>query len=184
MKSSHIGESGEARMVDVGGKAPTARRALASGTIRIGKAGMEALSATMHTKGRVPALSSTHDVHGESGPLEDKAAGKGDVLGIARLAGIMAAKRVHELIPLCHQIPLDCAKVDFEVDWTHGIVTARSETRAFWRTGVEMEALSAVSAALLTIYDMLKSVDKGMEIGGIVLVEKDGGKSGPYRRGV
>lgn len=157
MKSTHIGEAGEARMVDVGAKMPTGRRAAAQGTIRIGSPGIEALSG--------------------SGPE------KGDVLGVARLAGIMAAKKTHELIPLCHPIPIDSVSVDFEIDAQSGTVTARAEVGAFWKTGVEMEALTAVSVALLTVYDMLKSVDKSMVIGEILLLEKDGGRSGLFRRG-
>ena len=153
---SHVDADGRARMVDVGGKAVTARTARAEGSITMSA---EAL-----------------------GAIERNAVSKGDVIGTARIAGIMAAKRTAELIPLCHPLPLTDVGVDIDVD--HAIpglrVTAWASTQA--RTGVEMEALTAVTIALLTVYDMAKALDHGMEISGIRLVEKRGGKSGDWKR--
>lgn len=104
------------------------------------------------------------------------------MLGVARVAGIMAVKRASDLIPLCHPLPIGRAAVDFRVDEAAGVVTAVCTAKVAAQTGVEMEALTGATVALLTIYDMLKAVDRGMEIGGVRLVEKTGGKSGDFRR--
>ncbi|MFN7027651.1 MAG: cyclic pyranopterin monophosphate synthase MoaC [Pseudorhizobium sp.] len=153
---THIGASGDANMVDVGGKAETERMATAEGFVRM-------FPETL-------AL------------IEEGNAKKGDVIGTARLAGIMAAKRTSDLIPLCH--PLMLTKVSVEITEDHALPGLRvtATARLIGKTGVEMEALTAVSVACLTIYDMAKAADKAMEIGGIRLVEKTGGKSGSYRR--
>ena len=143
-------------MVDVGGKPVTARRALAEARVSMGEAAWSALS-------------------------ENRAA-KGDVLAVARIAGISAAKRTGELIPLCHPLGLDSVSVEFELDEESRGVRVLAEARCEGRTGVEMEALTAASLAALTIYDMLKAVEKGIEIGGLRLLEKSGGKSGDWRR--
>lgn len=152
---THFNARGEARVVDVGAKAETQRVAVAEGRIRMQAATLERIVAGTH--------------------------GKGDVLGVARVAGIMGAKRTSELVPLCHPIALTSIEVDFEPDADNACVhcSARAETRG--RTGVEMEALTAVQVALLTIYDMCKAVDRGMTMGGIRLLEKSGGKSGTWR---
>jgi cyclic pyranopterin phosphate synthase len=143
-------------MVDVGGKPETARTARAEGSITMSA---DALAA-----------------------IERNAVSKGDVMATARIAGIMAAKKTADLIPLCHPLPLTDAGVDLEVD--HSLpglrVTAWASTHG--RTGVEMEAMTAVAVALLTVYDMAKALDKGMEISGVRLVEKRGGKSGAWKR--
>ena len=152
-KLTHLGKSGEARMVDVSAKAATERTAVA--------------------EGRVVMTKSTLDL-----VLKGNAK-KGDVLGAARLAGIMAAKRTHELIPLCH--PLALSKVEVDIAPERGGLKVRSTVKVKGPTGVEMEALTAVSVACLTIYDMVKAVERGMRIEGIHLVEKQGGKSGHYR---
>ena len=154
-KLTHMSESGEARMVDVGAKPATARKAVAQGWIRM-------------------KIETFRLVRDGNGP-------KGDVLGPARIAGIMAAKRTAELIPLCHPLPLDFVGVDFVLNETANEIIATAEARTSGKTGVEMEALTAVSVALLTIYDMAKAVDRGMEIGGIHLREKTGGVRGDYR---
>ncbi len=150
---THIDESGNARMVDVGGKPATARVAIASGRIRMSP---EALSAIRD--GNVP---------------------KGDVFAAARIAGIMAAKRTADLIPLCHPLALDAVTVDFIFE--DNAVRATASASLTGRTGVEMEAMTAISVALLTIYDMAKAIDKGMVIDEIRLVEKRGGKSGHWQ---
>ena len=154
-KLSHLDPGGAARMVDVSGKPDTAREARAGGRISMSAEAFRAL------------------IEGD--------AKKGDVLGTARIAGIMAAKRTAELIPLCHALPLAKISVAFEPDEnTHSVaIVATAKTVA--QTGVEMEALTAVSLAALTIYDMLKAVDKSMRIGEIRLLEKTGGKSGRYK---
>ena len=154
---THLDKSGAASMVDVGGKAVTTREAVAQGRI----------SMTPETL----ALALSGD------------AKKGSVRAAAEFAGIMAAKRTSELIPLCHQIPLSSVKLVIEADEKNSalIVTARARTNG--QTGVEMEALVAVSVACLTIYDMLKAADRAMVIGGVMLLEKRGGKSGDYIRG-
>jgi len=150
---THLDSHGQARMVDVGGKPETARSATATGRIRMSA---EALAA----------------VRDGSGP-------KGDVLAAARIAGIMAAKKTGELIPLCHPLALDAVSVDFAFEADGVRATAQASLTG--RTGVEMEALTAASVALLTIYDMAKALDKGMTIDGIRLLEKTGGKSGDWR---
>ena len=152
-KLTHLDERGQARMVDVGGKPETARSAAATGRIRMST---EALDA----------------VREGSGP-------KGDVLAAARIAGIMAAKKTGELIPLCHPLALDAVTVDFAFEGDGVRATARASLTG--RTGVEMEAMTAVSLALLTIYDMAKALDKGMVVEEVRLLEKTGGKSGTWR---
>ena len=150
---SHLDAQGKARMVNVGGKAATQRVAIASGHIRMSP---EAQAA-----------------------IRDGAVPKGDVLAAARIAGIMAAKRTAELIPLCHPLGLDAIAIDFSLDESGVRATASASLTA--KTGVEMEALTAVSVALLTIYDMAKAVDKAMVIGDVHLIEKRGGKSGDWK---
>jgi cyclic pyranopterin monophosphate synthase len=151
---SHVDEAGKARMVDVGGKAVTSREALARGEITMSEAAL-----TLIRTGKVA---------------------KGDPLQTARLAGIMAAKQTSSLIPLCH--PLSLTHVSVELIPTRRGYRIEARVRTDARTGVEMEALTAVSVAALTIYDMVKAVDKEMVIGDICLVEKSGGRSGHYRR--
>lgn len=153
---THLDEAGHARMVDVGDKPVTRRRAVATAGVR-----MSPETARRLLDGDLP---------------------KGDALAVARLAGIQAAKRTPELIPLCHHVALAGVGVDLEVDAAQGLVAIRAAVEAADRTGVEMEALTAVSLACLTLYDMCKAVDKGMEIGAIHLETKTGGKSGDYRR--
>lgn len=150
---THLDAQGKARMVDVGGKAETQRVAIAEGCIAMS---VEALTA-----------------------IRDGAAPKGDVLAAARIAGIMAAKKTAELIPLCHPLALDAVTVDFAIE--AGLVRVTTQASLTGRTGVEMEALTAASVALLTIYDMAKALDKGMVISGIRLLEKRGGKSGNWK---
>lgn len=152
---THIGAKGEAHMVDVGRKAETERTAIAEGIVV-----MQAETLTM---------------------IMDGNAKKGDVLGTARIAGIMAAKRAHELIPLCHPLLLTKVTVDIEPDESLPGLRVTTLARVTGKTGVEMEALTAASVACLTIYDMAKAVDRAMTITGIRLVEKTGGKSGSYR---
>jgi cyclic pyranopterin monophosphate synthase len=154
---THLDEHGAARMVDVGEKPQTARRAVARALVR-----MDPATAARVAAGDAP---------------------KGDVLGTARIAGIQAAKRTGELIPLCHPLPLDHVDVDAEVDAETGTVTITAEARVTARTGVEMEALTAASVAALTVYDMVKGLEKGVEIASVVLLEKSGGRSGEGRRG-
>ncbi len=152
---THFDEQGASRMVDVSGKDVTARSARASGLVR-----MEASTLAL---------------------ILDRGMAKGDVLGVARLAGIMAAKRTGDLIPLCHPLGLESVEVAFTtVD--AGTLRIEATARVQGRTGVEMEALTAVSVAALTVYDMAKAVDRGMVIDGIKLEEKSGGRSGTYRR--
>jgi cyclic pyranopterin phosphate synthase len=152
-KLTHLDERGQARMVDVGGKAETARSATATGRIRMS----------------AQALAAVRD---GSGP-------KGDVLAVARVAGIMAAKKTGELIPLCHPLALDAVTIEFAFEDDAVRATARASLTG--RTGVEMEALTAAGLALLTVYDMAKALDKGMVIEGVRLLEKTGGKSGDWR---
>ena len=152
---SHVDRRGEASMVDVSAKAPTVRRALAEGRITMRAAAFAA--------------------------VRDAQLVKGDVLGTARIAGILAAKRTAELIPLCHPLALSDVQVRFHVEPRARAIRCEAEVRTAGPTGVEMEALTAVSVALLTIYDMAKSADKGMRIGDVRLLEKDGGKSGAWR---
>jgi cyclic pyranopterin phosphate synthase len=152
---THIAASGEAHMVDVGGKAETERTAIAEGAVTM-------LPATLET-------------------ILAGDAKKGDVLGAARIAGIMAAKKTHELIPLCHPLLLTKVAVDIDPDRTLPGLRVKALARVTGRTGVEMEALTAASVACLTIYDMAKAIDRGMVISGIRLIEKTGGKSGDFR---
>ena len=153
---THIGPDGRARMVDVSDKATTTRRAIAQGRVRMAPATL-ALATGRDTK-------------------------KGDPIAVAELAGIMGAKKTSDLIPLCHPLPLSSVKVAIEADAASSslVVTAMAKTSG--KTGVEMEALTAVSTACLTLYDMLKAVDKAMVIDRIELIEKTGGKSGDYYR--
>ncbi|MEH6693342.1 MAG: cyclic pyranopterin monophosphate synthase MoaC [Pseudorhizobium pelagicum] len=151
---THLGASGEANMVDVGGKADTERSATAEGCVRM-------LPETL-------AL------------IREGNAKKGDVIGTARLAGIMAAKKTADLIPLCHPLMLTKVAVEIVEDPALPGLRVSATAKLTGKTGVEMEALTAVSVACLTIYDMAKAADKGMEIGGIRLIEKTGGKSGAY----
>ncbi|MES2042421.1 MAG: cyclic pyranopterin monophosphate synthase MoaC [Pseudomonadota bacterium] len=150
---THLDAAGAAHMVDVSGKAITAREAVATGHIAMSASALQA--------------------------IRDGAVAKGDVLAVARIAGIMAAKKTAELIPLCHPLPLNRVAVDFVFDESGVTATATATTEG--KTGVEMEAMTAVSVALLTIYDMAKAVDKAMTIGGVRLVSKTGGKSGDWR---
>jgi cyclic pyranopterin phosphate synthase len=152
---THIGAKGEARMVDVGAKPATERVAVAAGRVRMQQATLDLVLA------------------GD--------AKKGDVLGTARIAGIMAAKRTHELIPLCHPLAISKVEVDIAPDAALPGFTVSASVKVTGPTGVEMEALTAVSVACLTIYDMVKAVDRGMRIEDIHVVEKRGGKSGHYR---
>jgi len=152
---THLGKSGEARMVDVSAKAATERVAIAEGRV------------VMNAKTLDLVLSGD--------------AKKGDVLGAARIAGIMAAKKTDQLIPLCHLLPITKVAVDIEADAKLPGLRVRASVKVTGQTGVEMEALTAVSVACLTIYDMVKAVERGMRIEGIRLIEKRGGKSGRYR---
>jgi cyclic pyranopterin phosphate synthase len=153
-KLTHFDERGAARMVDVGGKPETRRTATAAGTIRM-------LPQTL-------AL------------VKSGTAKKGDVLGVARIAAIQAAKRTSELIPLCHPVALTSVVVDFTIDEKGSRVECRATVECTAKTGVEMEALTAVQVGLLTVYDMCKAVDRAMTIEGVRLLEKHGGKSGSY----
>jgi cyclic pyranopterin monophosphate synthase len=154
-KLSHLGARGEARMVDVSAKPATEREAIAEG----------------HVLMRPATLALVR--HGD--------AKKGDVLGAARIAGIMAAKRTHELIPLCHPLSLSQVELQLTPDAALPGIKVRARVRVAGQTGVEMEALTAVAVACLTVYDMVKAVERGMRIEGIRLIEKRGGKSGHYR---
>jgi cyclic pyranopterin phosphate synthase len=154
---THFDERGQARMVDVSGKAETPRTAVAAGWVR-----MSPDTLALVAEGR---------------------AKKGDVLGVARLAGIMAAKRTSELVPLCHPLPLSRVALELTADEALPGVRIEATVGTTGRTGVEMEALTAVSVAALTVYDMLKAAEKGMEIGGIRLLLKEGGKSGRWEAG-
>jgi cyclic pyranopterin phosphate synthase len=153
---SHVAGDGTARMVDVSAKEDSRRVARATGAIRMGRPTLAAIVANT--------------------------VAKGDVLGVARLAGIMAAKRTSDLIPLCHPIPLTDVAVTLVTDETLPGVRVEAVARTVGRTGVEMEALTAVSVALLTVYDMAKAMDRGMTIGEISLAEKTGGTGGDYAR--
>lgn len=153
---THLDPNGQARMVDVGHKSDSHRRAVARGHVKLSP---EALA-----------------------QIAEGRAEKGDVLATARIAGIMAAKKTPDLIPLCHLVALSSVTVELEPDPIAGEIRITAETRAHDRTGVEMEALTAVSVAALTLYDMLKSVDRDMQIGGIELIEKEGGQSGHWQR--
>ena len=151
---THIDEQGKTKMVDISAKQPSARRAVAEGSVLLTSSIAQAIR-----KNRVA---------------------KGNVLEIARIAGIQAAKKTSELIPLCHPIPISA--VDIKMNLNAKKLLIRAEVKADAKTGAEMEALTAVSVAALVVYDMCKGIDKGMEIGAIQLVEKEGGKSGHYRR--
>jgi cyclic pyranopterin phosphate synthase len=153
---THADEEGRARMVDVGPKSETPRRARASGSISMNRAALDA--------------------------IEKNTVSKGDVLAAARIAGVMAAKRTADLIPLCHPLALTDAGVDLDLDHDLPGVRVSAWASTHGRTGVEMEALTAVAVALLTIYDMVKSLDRAMTINAIQLDEKEGGKSGDWKR--
>jgi len=155
MEFTHFDEQGNAWMVDVGEKADTRREAVAKGSIRMSRECLQ--------------------------KVVDGTMAKGDVLGVARIAGIMGAKKCSELIPLCHLLNLTKLAVDFEIHEESQEIEAVCTARTTGKTGVEMEALTGVSVALLTVYDMCKAVDKAMEIGKIYLVEKSGGKSGDFK---
>ncbi len=153
---THLDARGRLRMVAVGQKPVTRREAIARGQVRMAPATLEAIV---------------------GGKLK-----KGEALAAARIAGIMAAKRTHEMIPLCHQIPLEVVEIDFRPDYSNSALQIQARTVTDARTGVEMEAMLAVSAAALTIYDMAKAIDRAMEIGAIRLVAKRGGRSGDFAR--
>ncbi len=155
---THIDAAGEARMVEVGGKDVTDRLGVAEGTVLVAPATLELI------------------LGGN--------AKKGDVLGTARIAGIMAAKRTHDLIPLCHPLALSSVSVDLSTASDPPRVAVRATVKTTGRTGVEMEALTAVAVACLTVYDMVKAIDRGIRITDIRLVEKRGGKSGDFVAGV
>jgi cyclic pyranopterin phosphate synthase len=155
-KLTHLDESGAARMVDVGAKDVTAREAIAEGLIRMQPETLRLIIEGGHKKG--------------------------DVLAVARVAGIMAAKKTAELIPLCHAIPLTAVDIELTADEKRSAVFCRATVRTQAQTGVEMEALIAVEIALLTIYDMCKAVDRGMTLTDIGLISKSGGRSGDWRR--
>lgn len=151
---THLTEDGSAQMVDVGAKAPTRRVAVAAGRVCMQPGTLRLIRA---------------------GELK-----KGDVLGVARIAGIMAAKRASELVPLCHPLPIEQISLQLSLDEAANAVDIRATVQTTGKTGVEMEALTAVSVAALTIYDMAKAVDRGMRIGDIRLLEKRGGSRGDY----
>ncbi|HEU5315288.1 MAG TPA: cyclic pyranopterin monophosphate synthase MoaC [Chloroflexota bacterium] len=151
---THLDEQGQARMVDVGGKAETEREAVARGEV--------------HMRAETAEL------------IRSGAAAKGDVLAVARVAGLMGAKRTSDLIPLCHPVPLTGSELTFRWDDTRNRLEIEAVARTVGKTGVEMEALTAVSIAALTVYDMCKAVDRGMRIENVRLVRKTGGKSGTY----
>ena len=153
---THLDPEGTARMVDVGDKPVTGRRAVARAVVRMSPQTARAVAA-----GDAP---------------------KGDVLGTARIAGIQAAKRTGELIPLCHPLPLDLVDVEAAVDPQAGTVTLTAEARVTARTGVEMEAMTAAAVAALTVYDMVKGLERGVEIQAVHLVAKSGGRTGEWRR--
>jgi cyclic pyranopterin phosphate synthase len=153
---THLDAAGRARMVDVGDKPATERRALARAVVRV-----SAATAARVLAGDAP---------------------KGDVIGVARIAGIQAAKRTSELIPLCHPLALSFVGVEGTVDAQTGEIVLLAEARTTGPTGVEMEALTAATVAALTIYDMVKGIERGAEIGEVVLLEKSGGRSGTWRR--
>jgi cyclic pyranopterin phosphate synthase len=156
MKLTHFDEEGKARMVDVSEKPLTMREAIATGSV--------------HMKPETLRL------------IKDRQISKGDVLGVARVAGIMAAKKTSELIPMCHPLNITSVNIDFGIDEQKNKVDIKSTVKIVGQTGVEMEALTAASAAALTIYDMCKAVDKEMVISDIMLMEKRGGKSGEFKR--
>jgi len=151
---THLDPEGNARMVDVGAKPDTDRRAVAEGFVHLSARALRAIT--------------------------DGAVEKGDVLLIAQIAGIQGAKRTAELIPLCHPLPVDSVTVHLEPQPEDQVIRIEAEVKTRWRTGVEMEALCAVNAAALTVYDMVKAIDRGMWIGGVRLLEKHGGRSGSW----
>jgi cyclic pyranopterin phosphate synthase len=153
---THLDADGRARMVDVGAKPATERRAVARAVVRV-----SADTAAAVRAGNAP---------------------KGDVIGVARIAGIQAAKRTSELIPLCHPLALSFVGVEGEVDAAAGTITLTAEARTTGPTGVEMEALTAASVAALTVYDMVKGIERGAEIAEVTVLEKSGGRSGHWRR--
>jgi cyclic pyranopterin phosphate synthase len=155
-KLTHIDETGAARMVDVGDKSSTSRVAVAAASVRMQPDTLSLIASGEH--------------------------GKGDVLAVSRVAGIQAAKKCFELIPLCHPLMLDAVEVRFELDEDTSCVRIEASCRVTGKTGVEMEALTAATVAALTIYDMCKAVDRGMVIGGVALLRKEGGKSGRWVR--
>lgn len=155
-KLTHVGKEGKLRMVDISGKSATERHAVAAGRVLVSQELLQ--------------------------QLQENTLGKGDALAAARVAGILAAKKTAEIIPLCHTLPLAFIGVSLELNDDPPSVEIRAEARTSYKTGVEMEALVAAAAAALTIYDMGKAVDKGMIIDSIRLVEKSGGKSGRWRR--
>ena len=157
-KLTHINQKGDAQLVDISDKAVTRRKAIAEGSIQLNKQTLKL--------------------------IQDNLIKKGDVLNTARIAGIQAAKKTWELIPLCHTINLSKIDINFSIDKKNNVITCQSSCECFAKTGLEMEALSAVSIALLTIYDMVKAVDRTMVISNIHLVEKSGGRSGVYKREV
>lgn len=152
---THFRSDGAAHMVDVGAKEESRRAAVAEGRIVMRPETLRLVESGGHAKG--------------------------DVLGVARIAAIQAAKRTHELVPLCHPLPLTRVEVDFEADGERSAVRCRARAESVGRTGVEMEALTAVQVGLLTVYDMCKAVDRAMTITGVRLLEKQGGKSGHWR---
>jgi len=153
---THLDSAGRARMVDVGDKSASERRAVARAVVRVSRRTAQAVVA-----GDAP---------------------KGDVLGVARIAGIQAAKRTAELIPLCHPLALSFVGVEAEIDVDAGAITLTAEARTAGQTGVEMEAMTAASVAALTVYDMVKGLERGAEIADVVLLEKSGGRSGHWTR--
>jgi len=153
---THLNEDGRAQMVDVSDKATTVRRALARALVKLSPETLALVVA-----GEAP---------------------KGDVIGVARIAGIQAAKRTHELIPLCHQLPLAFVGVEAAFDHEAGTIELTAEARTTAQTGVEMEALTAVTVAALTVYDMVKGIERGASVTDIELIEKSGGRSGHWRR--
>ena len=155
-KLTHFNQAGEAHMVDIGDKASTARRAVAGGRIVMQPETLDLILEGKHKKG--------------------------DVLGVARIAGIMATKRTADLVPMCHPLALTHVAVEFETDVGESAVECTVTAETTGQTGVEMEALTGVQVALLTIYDMCKAVDRGMVIGDVRLLEKSGGKSGHWQR--
>lgn len=156
MKLTHINSNGEAVMVDVGGKVATVREAVAEGTVKMSKS-------TLST-------------------VVEFGVKKGDVLGVARVAAIMAAKNTSAIIPLCHPLPISSVSVEFDIDRKKSTILARCTAKVTGATGVEMEAMTGASVACLTIYDMCKGLDKSIEITGIRLIMKSGGKSGLFTR--
>lgn len=155
-KSSHLDSDGKAKMVDVASKDITSRSATAQSMVKLNREAFEV--------------------------LRDNRSAKGDVLTVAQLAGIQAAKKTSELIPLCHQLPLDRVEITFDLDENNSSVSVTATAQCHARTGVEMEALMAASIAALTIYDMLKAVQRDIEISQVYLVKKSGGRSGDYVR--